>query len=211
MPRRYAPKRRLIRRKRLARRPMRRMKRTPQPIQYFKRSNYLSGWTVSSTTADIFGTYFGSLNQISGVSDFTGLYDQFKILGLKWSLIPRGNSSDISPSGTSAQQSVGVFSVIDYNDSTALTSLNQAVQYANLKMTRSHQVHSRYFKPRITPTIENGVGGTASALTTRGWLDVSTGANVPHYGIKYVLQQAPNVAQTFDLKVDYYLAFKNVK
>lgn len=206
------PRSKLIRRKRLAR-PMKRIPRGPrQPVQTFKRSNYLSGWTTSSTTADIYGTYFASLNQIAGVSDFSGLYDQFKIVGLKWQLIPRGNASDISPTGgTSAAQSVGVFSVIDYDDSAPLTSLTQACQYQNMKMTRSHQVHSRYFKPRITPTIENGVGGTASALTTRGWLDVSTGANVPHYGIKYVLQQAPNVAQTFDLKVDYYLAFKNVK
>ena len=111
-----------------------------QPIQYFKRSTYLSGWTANSLTNDIFGNYYASLNQVPSVSDFTGLYDQFRINAVKITIIPRGNSSDITPGSgsTSAAQSVGVFSVIDYDDDTNLASISQAMQYQNCKMTRFH-------------------------------------------------------------------------
>lgn len=185
------------------------MKSLRQPVQYFKRSTYSSGFQMNSTTNDIHGVYYFTLNSVPGVSDFTGLYDQYRIMAVKWSLIPRGNASDITPAGTAAAQSVGVFSCLDYDDSTALTGITQYLQYQNHKMTRSHQVHSRYLKPKINAEILNNTT-IANALNTRGWLDVQA-ADIPHYGIKYCLQQAPNSAQQFDLKVDYYLAFKNVR
>lgn len=210
--RRYAAKRKLIRRKRWAGRLAR--SRVPktlrQPIQYFKRSAYFSGWAANNTTADNFLVTFATLNSVPNASDFTTLYDQFRINGVKFTLIPRGNQSDIGTASGTVAQSVGVFSVIDYDDSNALTSLGQALQYQNMKMTRSHQIHSRYFKPRIM-TSADATTGIVMANNTRGWLDVATGADVKHLGIKYVLQQSPNSSQQFDLKVDYYLAFKCVR
>lgn len=211
--RRFAAKTKLIRRKRLARRPMGRIVRAPrQPVQYFKRSVYYSAWTANSTTTDIFVNYYGVLNVLPNVSEFTSLYDQYRINGIKVTLIPRGNQSDIGTASGTVAQSVGVFSVIDYDDISPLTSLNQALQYQNLKMTRSHQIHSRYFKPRILNSVlaNAGTGAVANAGSTRGWLDVNSG-DVPHMGVKFVLQQSPNSTQTFDVKIDYYLAFKNVR
>lgn len=206
----YTAKRALIRRTRFMVRRSRMPRTLRQPIQYFKRSVYSSGWTANQLLADTFGVYYGTLNSIPSVSDFTGLYDQFRINAIKWTLIPRGNSSDISPVGTSAAQSVGVFSVIDYDDASPLTNLSQAMQYQNCKMTRSHQIHSRYFKPRVIMPVQ-GNAATPVSYNTRGWLDVATGSDVQHLGLKFVLQIAPNSVQTFDLKVDYYLAFKSVR
>jgi len=204
------PRSKLIRRKRLARPMLRKRVAVKQPIHYFKRTQYTSGWTANQLLSDTFVNYYGSLNQVPSSSDFTGLYDQFKILAMKLTLIPRGTSSDITPVGTAAGQSVGVFSVIDYDDNNNLTSISQACQYENMKMTRSHQVHTRYFKPRIqAPAVASA--GVQNAVNTRGWLDIATGGDVNHYGIKYALQIAPNSVQTFDLKVDYYLAFKSVR
>lgn len=208
--RRFAAKRKLIRRKRWGRKPMiRRPVAVKQPVHYFKRTQYNSGWTANLTTADQFANYYGSLSQVPNISDFTGLYDQYKILAMKVTLIPRGNQSDIGTASASVAQSVGVFSVIDYDDNTNLTSISQACQYQNMKMTRSHQVHTRYFKPRIMTSVLSNVS-TANSVNTRGWIDIND-TQVNHYGIKYALQISPNSSQSFDLKVDYYLAFKSVR
>ena len=180
-----------------------------QPIHYFKRTQYNSGWTANLTSADNFANYYGSLGQVPGVADFTGLYDQYKILAMKLTLIPRGNQSDIGTASGTVAQSVGVFSVIDYDDNTNLTSISQACQYQNMKMTRSHQLHTRYFKPRILTSVQSNVSNLNS-VNTRGWLDIND-TQVNHYGIKYALQISPNSSQSFDLKVDYYLAFKSVR
>lgn len=210
--RKLAPKRRLIRRKTMMKRRAIIPRSPRQPVQFFKRSVYYSGWTANSTTTDIFVNYFGALSVLPNVSEFTSLYDQYRINGIKVTLIPRGNQSDIGTASGTVAQSVGVFSVIDYDDINPLTSLNQAMQYQNLKMTRSHQIHSRYFKPRILNSVlaNAGTGAVANAGSTRGWLDV-TSDNIPHMGVKFVLQQSPNSVQTFDVKIDYFLAFKNVR
>lgn len=215
MRRRYAPKRKLIRRKRMARRPMRMAKSIRQPVQYFKRSVYFSGNLVTSITADTFISKFFTLNEVPNRSEFTSLYDQYRINGVKITWIPRGNVADIAPTGTAGVfqgQSTGVFSAIDYDDATVPTSINQLNEYQNCKMTRATQMHSRYLKPRINlqGTTNQGTGATGATFNTRGWLDC-TQDNVPHFGVKYAFQQSVNYAMTYDLKVDYYLAFKNVR
>lgn len=213
MKRRFAPKRKLIRRKRIVRL-MRRYgrRRIPQPIQYFKRTQYLSENTLSSNTADVFFNHFFTLSQVPDSTDFTNLYDQYCIKAVKITLIPRGNVADISVPGSYNGQSVGVFSVIDYDDTNLLTSIQKACEYPNMKMTRSHQQHSRYFKPRfnLNGVTNQGTGTVDTTMNTRGWLDCNR-INVPHFGIKFALQQTPNVPQVYDVKIDYYLAFKNVR
>lgn len=214
--RKTAPKSRMIQRKRLARRPMRRVGRTlKQPVQFFKRTQYLSGFLSNSTANDVFGAMVFTLSSIPNVTDFTHLYDQYKINGVKVSFIPRGTNSDIgnpisSPGYTG--QSVGVFSALDYDDNNSPTSIQQLCEYQNMKMTRSHQVHTRYLKPRLLATGPlNSTGTTANTMVRKPtWIDC-TDTLVPHFGVKYCLQQAPNVAQQFDVKVDYYLAFKAVR
>lgn len=180
-----------------------------QPVQYFKRTVYISGWNTAVATGDVYGALQFQLNYITNYTEFTALYDQYKITGVKVTLIPRGNSSDIGTGGTTGQ-SVGVFSVIDRDDATAPTALTELVQYQNMRMTRSTQQHKRFLRPSPVAPIY-APGGAYMVPKYNPWIDCSTGSSVPHYGIKYCLQQLPNGTQIYDAKFDYYLAFKNVR
>lgn len=208
--RKLAPKRRLIRRKTMMKRRAIIPRSPRQPVQYFKRSQYYSGVYANSTTADTFYSIPFSLNALPNYTEFTALYDQYRINGVKVTIIPRGNSAEIGASATTGQ-AVGVFSVIDYDDGSLLTSIQQACQYPNMKMTRSNQMHMRYLKPRceLAGTITS-TPTTGAIMATRGWIDADA-AGVPHYGLKLIFQQSPNTVQQFDLKLDYYLAFKSVR
>ena len=181
-----------------------------QPVQYFKRTDYLSGAITASSLADTFGTYVFSLAQIPDVSDFTNLYDQYQIKMVKWTIIPRGNSMDVQ-TGLTTGQNMGVFSVLDYDDNTTPTTLDELMQYQNMRMTRSTQQHKRVLRPKLRNAVVGSAGVIANGNNTRHtWIDCNN-TTVPHYGIKYALQQLPNGSQIYDLKVDYYLAFKNVR
>lgn len=191
-------------------------RRIAQPVQYFKRSVYLSGNIVTSVTSDTFTNQFFALSNVPNYTEFTNLYDQYKINAVKVTLIPRGNTAEITASSGASTvfqgQSVGVFSVIDYDDTAALANINEACQYQNMKMTRATQQHSRYLKPRfnLLSITNQGTGATGASQNTRGWLDCDY-INVPHYGVKWALQQNVNYNLTYDVKIDYYLAFKNVR
>lgn len=175
-------------------------------IHYFKRTLYQSGAISGSTLLDTFGASVFRLNQVPNFNEFTVLFDQYKICGIKWMLMPRGNSSEIG----SNQGQVKFFSVIDYDDNTAPSSITDLVQYENLKVTPTSRDHKRYLVPKVAREVYSSATTTGYSAASSQWIDCTNDA-VPHYGLKYMLQQLPAGTQQFDLKVTYYLAFKNVR
>jgi len=186
---------------RRGRRPVRRAR---QLVHKFKRSVFYSGSFAGSTITDTFGGIRFRLVDVPGSAEFTSLFDQYKITGVKVSFLPRGNVGEV---GTN-QGIVKFFTAIDYDDITALTSINDLLQYENAKTTRSTQDHSRFLRPKVAALAYQSSVGNAYMPRT-GWIDCNN-TTVEHYGIKWALQQLPVGSQTFDVKIDYYLSFKNV-
>lgn len=203
--RRRAPRRAMIRRRRLARRPGRRgmLIRSRQNVHHFKRTAYYNGLIAGSTLSDVAGGFMAQLSQVPNYTEFTALYDMYRINGVRWRLSPRANSAE---AGTN-QGLVKLFTAIDYDD-IVTPSLTDLLQYQSLKVTNTSKEHVRYVKPRIAAAIyQTGVGTGYGA--TRGWIDCQN-PTVAHYGLKYVLQQLPAGNQSYDLQVTYYMSFKNV-
>lgn len=200
---------RVVRRRRLnmVSRPVRRglamTKVIGSKIHYFKRTAFYSGYISGSTTADVGGALIGQLNQVPGYTEFTSLFDQYKIVALKMRLSPRANSAEI---GTN-QGLVKVFTALDYDGGTAPSVIADVLQNETLKITKSNKDHVRYFKPKFNAST-TAVTGTGQQPTT-GWLDCSN-VTVAHHGLQYVIQQLPAGVQSWDIYVTYYLAFKNV-
>lgn len=180
-----------------------RMNRARQPVHYFKRTVYYSGLISGSTTGDLAGSIIGQLNAVPNFSEFTSLFDMYKINGLKVRFSPRANSAEV---GTN-QGLIKFFSCIDYDDSTAIT-LPEMLQYESIKQTSSNRDHVRFVKPRVARSVYQSPLVTAYSAG-RTWLDCNNTA-VPHYGIKYLIQQLPAGNQSYDVSVTYYMAFKNV-
>lgn len=202
--RKSAPRRKLIRRKRLARVPRSRLA-IRQPIHYFKRTAFYSSYVQGSTLSTNAYGLIGQLTQVPGYTDFTALFDQYRIMAMKIRLSPRANSAEV---GTN-QGLIKMWSAVDYDDNTPITNISDMLQRPYVKQTKSSQEHVRYFKPRVnvpTPGIVNVIPGQSS---TRQWLDCDN-PSIPHYGLKVLVDQLPSGAQSWDVSVTYYLAFKNV-
>lgn len=201
---------RVVRRRRLnaIRRPGRSLvvsKMIGKKIHYFKRTAYFSGFLAGSTLLDTFSSIQFTLSQVPNVTEFTNLFDCYRINGVKVKLMPRANSAEI---GTN-QGMIKLFSTIDYDDATVPTAITDLLQYETLKTTSSNREHTRYFKPKIAKTVFQTSLASGYSQGT-GWLDCDNTA-VPHYGLKLALQQLPAGAQSYDVQVTYYLAFKQVR
>lgn len=175
-----------------------------QPIHYFKRSYYVAG-AIANAASGGYGFSF-SLSAVPNASEFTSLYDQYKLIAAKVKLIPRGNSSDIG-----VQNNLGnVFSVIDRDDGNAPTTLNQILQYQNVKQTPNNRMHTRY----VPLTHNIGAMDTALAITnkqpSKGWIDCDV-STTPHYGLKVWSELSTSQPIIFDTMVTLYMAFKNVR
>ena len=129
-------------------------------MQYFKRSFYQKGViTIASATPPTGFAFNFQLNGLPGFGDFVALYDQYKIKAIKWTLIPNISGAVVSQTASNPSVLGNIWSAIDYDDSAVPTSQDQLLQYQNVKRTRYHQIHSRYFKPKVsTGVFDQGAG-----------------------------------------------------
>jgi len=205
MARRYA-------RKKVSRRPRKSYRKFPKRTQRkysgakifsFKRKFEASGVVVTTGNA-LSQVYSLSLGNVPTVSDFTNLFDMYRITGAKIILTPSTDSNDSLTVGN-----VNLFSVIDYNDLSTIT-VAQAEQYQNCKRTISTRTHSRYFKPKIALT-QSDVSATSFVASYRApWISTSN-TNVAHGFMKFISDINPNASNlVFKVDVIMYMQFKNV-
>lgn len=222
----FRPRRRrnrMPRRRRNLRRKARTGIRRALPTVYsFKRVANLgtmSAITNAGAPTALNAAYSFKLSDIPNNNEFTALYDQYCIKGIKISAVCTFSEAVNAASGgnntTAVQGFQRLLSVIDYDDATALTGESAALQYQNVKITNPLKQHARYFKPAISMEINEGLTSAALGMKKNQWIDCSY-PNVPHYGIKY-FQNAPFVSGagsancTWTLYATYYVQFKNVR
>ena len=186
------------------------MEKIKQPVQFFTRTVYAPAQITTSSTVDTFGALQFNLNQIPNVAEFTALYDQYQIKGIQWTLLPRWNSGEGGdPTVVNNNLISPVFTVLDYDDATAPSSLDDLMQYQNLKQTRNAVPHRRYFKPQVLISNYRTALTTGYAPKKNQWLDIAQ-PDIPHFGLKYGIP-VNGESMKYDVMVKYYLAFKNVR
>lgn len=199
-------------RARRARRAMRRarpmgfaLRKVTQGVHHFKRSVFYSGGISGSTLGDTYGALQFNLSAVPAYTEYTALFDMYRINKVKVTFMPRGNSEDL---GSTAGM-VKFFTVLDYDDADAPTNLTDLLQYENLKTTRVTRDHSRVLAPRFASEVYQSAVSTGYSAR-RGWLDCDN-PSIQHFGLKWCWQQLPAGAQTMDIKIDYHLSFKGTK
>lgn len=214
MPRRMKRSSKKYGKRRFARK-MRPRRGLRQPVQYFKRVVYGQGQIVVDPTVETNGAIVFSLAQVPNHTEFTSLYDQYKISAVKVRIMPRFNSVEPSDAGTSGlfPYNGQLFTAIDYDDS-GISSVNDILQYQNCKTTRLTSIHQRYFKPAARGIVQDITGAATARMPIKGFID-SADDQVLHYCLKYSIPQFTNAAESallkFDVITTYYLAMKNVR
>ncbi|AUM61873.1 capsid [uncultured virus] len=200
-PRRYG-------RKKIYRRRFRRSTRTSkkgQKLYLFKRYVGTLGSLVINNINPTFAGYNFSLNDVPNYTEFTDLYDSYKINCIKVYFIPQMTSNVSLGTVNNAWASARFFSAIDYNDATAPTSIDDLRQYQSCKMTSIMRQHKRViFKPKILDT---------SSYTLSPWMATSS-PSTNYYGLKVGVEpmsSTSSTTMTFNIEAVFYMSFKQVK
>lgn len=177
-------------------------------------TNDASQLVLGSTTADTVGWKFGTamsfrLDQIQAASDFTQLYDQYKIRGVKVTIIPTSDSATTNSSGYLPT----MYWCQDQDDSSVPTEA-QIRQKQNVKFTRLTGPRSIYVKwPKAQVDVLQS--GTTMAPVGAGspWINCDN-AIIQHNGLKMWfynvdLRAQPSTTTAYRFECTYYLQFKN--
>lgn len=171
--------------------------------------------TITEQGADQHLAYSFKLDNLVNPSDFTNLYDSYKINKITLHLEPQYDQTQ--GAGSSGPISRKIRVVHDYNDNDVLTDEDDYLEYSNCK---SYSPWSRRginitLYPKINNIIEN-VGGSANAFTSQAsskvWLDIKND-EVPHFGIKMFIPggMLPEDVVMFRVRARYHISLKNSK
>lgn len=168
-------------------------------------------------TLDTVGYQFGAsmqfrLGNVQNASDFTNLYDQYRIRGVKVLIIPLSDSS--------TSQSSGFLPTLYWardGDSAASTpateaNLRERQDCKTLRLTGPKSIYIKSPKIITDAEVQGGVS-LLSKVESPGWIDCND-VNVMHNGLvmwfKNVdLRAAPTTITAFRFECTYYLEFRN--
>jgi len=188
--------------------------RAPRPhVLLVKRKFFSSTWTWNTTTTADFWRYpTFNMNMLPNISEYTSLFDEYKVNALKYTFLPRHNVATkgqlqgymhyiIDPGSTMIPQGV-------YGQGT----LNQVLENSGVKTRSCLRPINIYYKPK-TLTQDLG-GGTGARVITPGWYR-TTDTNIDFRGFHCYIN-LPNFASTaadvsFDVYITVYAQFKNMK
>lgn len=160
---------------------------------------------TTSTTAEAAGVYTFQLSDLPNSADFTNLYDQYRILSVKVTLMPTYTEAEVS---SVADFQGWIVLANDYDDSTAnLTS--QLLQYQQSKVYPLNRPIEWRVRPKAAAVVYQGGVTSAYAAHASGWIDCAY-PGVIHYGVKWATAITTKVVR-FAVICKFNMEFKRVR
>lgn len=155
-------------------------------------------------------SYF-NLGNVLQSSDLTALYDQYKIIGIKFRIIPLSNVASVNGQGLIPT----MVYCPDYDDSNTPTSDAEIRVKARSREVRLDRPRTIYIKPKIADAILGASGGTAFSIPRAAPYINMSYPTVPHYGLKMYFRDvnlsasAGNINTCFRFETVYTVACKD--
>lgn len=125
--------------------------RTPN-VHFFKRT-FKTSYTVTNSSFQSAYNITYELNDLPNYTEFTALYDTYKICGIKVKFVYDRNSAT-SQSSLTTNTIPNLLTVYDYNGN-SITDENGMLQYPTFKIARMDKPITRYFRPVQTVDSSN--------------------------------------------------------
>lgn len=179
---------RTTRRKRVLRRRINRRRTLARknPTHSFVRRQYLTTLQADWGT-NTYGAFTFKLSDLPNYSEFTELFDRYRINKVSVMFIPQWTGVDANPMTTMLNNNPEIWTMIDYNDATTPVSLDEFYEDNHSKITRGGTIHKRYFSPAIRSIAYHDDDDNFGYVSKwRQFIDTAN-PEVPHYALKYCL------------------------
>lgn len=176
-------------------------------IYSFKRT--YQGTTFTGTPgASSFESFSFKLNDLPGYTDFTNLFDNYRIVKVVIRMYPQANSLEFG----SDHYMGAMYSAIDTTDDTVPSSLTEIMELENCRSHDPSKPFTVKFKPSISPQIYDGLLTPGYGTSQNNWIQTSSD-DIPYYGWKLGLSSQANLTHgTYFIPIiTLHIECKNVK
>lgn len=188
--------------------------------KFFRWNSYVNDTEVAVPAATAGGPGFASLGQdhqlaaVPNVTEFSTLYDQFKIVRVYFRIQVNFDESTTP----AASQLPEVYVVNDYDDSTAPTAssagvdeMRQRPKMKIMRFTENRVVLHWKCRPKPLEEVYRSAIATSYKVPGRApWLDCSH-TDVPHYGTKFLFLNPSGVACTIRITRGFKILLRGVR
>jgi hypothetical protein len=164
--------------------------------------------TAAPTTPNTTTMYF-QLSNLANATNFENLWDQYRIRAVRQSVKPQNNAIGLVTNSTTSI--VDFYWVIDYDNDSALSSVNSAQEYDNCMLLTAGEDGCRTFAPRIALSAYSGAFSSFANMED-SWIDCAS-PSVRHYGSKFYVPgttAAQTTNQAWDVLTEYWVEFRSV-
>lgn len=182
------------------------------------KDNSLNVTTPSSDdfgTVQLGGAFRFMLSSVLENTDFSNLFDRYKLTGVKLKILFQSNISGVSGVGARSLLPIMNYS-FDGDDATAPPGRNtiQVKTYCKEKILNGNRPFSIYIKPRISKLVYAGLTTSAYSSEKPVWLDMNN-MDVEHYGLKFWinnwLADTDASSQKLTIQPIYYFACRDTQ
>lgn len=159
---------------------------------------------ASSNIANTFTSFNFQLSQLDQAASFQALFDQYRIRMIEVNFIPAQTEQP-----TPVINQGNFYTVVDYDDSNALTSVAAAVDYTNVQFGTGTQQQRRVFQPHVAVAAYSGAF-TSFENQASPWIDMQS-PNVQHYGVKTVWTPTNSNGDAITVLSRIWLQCRNVR
>lgn len=96
----------------------------------------------------VLATYRFALADLPDATDFTFLFNYFRIRFVKISFIPRSNVTLSASTQPLTRYDTKIYTAIDTDNPQTPSSIDEILQYQNVKWSPNNVVHTRFFRPK---------------------------------------------------------------
>jgi hypothetical protein len=192
------------------------IRRRQVKLYNFKRTCELTNIATTPSVSPCIFTYQFKFSDLPNTTDFSGLFDQYRIKGVKITFYPVSNVA-YSTSASAAPMPIGEFyTVLDFDDAGTPANLNELLQYGTLRRSYFNRPHKRYLKPLATQSGVYQAGGVTTgyrSLPSSTWFDMAN-IDVLYYGIKgaySISDSSLMIKETIRVTATYYFQLRMVR
>lgn len=180
--------------------------KVPQFKEYFFKRSFTAANLSCASGAALNATFQFRLADLPAVTDFTNLFQRYRINRVKIEFTPDFNvGQQISTNGMFL-----IYGVIDRETLTALGTTAQAEEYSSLKIWRCNEKHTVYFKPSGTMGVTDVAATAYNIVSEPQWISSSVNS-VEHLGYK-LISDTNSTGNTYTcyVRLTYYISVKDV-
>lgn len=193
------------------------MPRLSRPVKMHalmvKRKYYAGSWVWNTvTTADFWRYVVWNIGMLPNIAEYAALFDQYKINALKYTFIPRYDTTTQGQVQATMHYVVDPASTVIPQGLYGVSTLNTLMENSGVKTRLLSQPVTIYYKPKVL-TSDLG-GGTGARIVKPGWYR-TTDLSVDHRGFHSYVHlndmTSTNANVKLDVFVTVYAQFKNLK